>query len=89
MATQAEAEILTRVLSRLVPDAAPIVLKLEFTSDERDRMHVLAEKARARTLTEAENEEMEGYITVGHLLSTMHSKARQSLKKAIAKKTPV
>ncbi len=45
-------------------------------------MNALAAKARKGKLPKQEDEELEAYIQVGHLLAIMQSKARQSLKKA-------
>jgi hypothetical protein len=42
-------------------------------------MNALAAKARAGTLTNEENEELENYLRVGDLIAIMQSKARRSL----------
>ncbi len=62
-------------------DQARSILQLEFTSEDRARMHVLAEKAREGTLTPPEQEETRNYERVGNLLGVLKSKARQFLKK--------
>ncbi len=79
-----EADIFSRVfepmddhMSRV---AAKAILKLDFNSADRERMNDLAAKATQGALTSAEDEELEKYIRVGHLLSIMQSKARQVLK---------
>ena len=61
--------------------AAKAILALDFNAADRERMNVLAEKARQGELTRAEDDELEKYVRVGHLLSIMQSKTRQFLKK--------
>ncbi|HZZ79287.1 MAG TPA: hypothetical protein VFE62_12265 [Gemmataceae bacterium] len=61
--------------------AARAFLKFDFVQSDRDRMHELLEKARAGRLSAAENEELEDYDRVGHLLALLHSKARKTMKK--------
>jgi hypothetical protein len=79
-----EAEIFRRVFEpagvNMSHEAAQAILKLDFNPTDRDRMNVLAEKARQGTLQSEEDTELENYIRVGHLLSIMQSKARQALK---------
>jgi hypothetical protein len=76
--------ILNRVISPdrpdLTPDAARAVLAWEFDPEDKDRMHALGEKARAGTLTPAEDEALENYLRVGHLLALLKSKARKALR---------
>ncbi len=62
-------------------EAARSILRIEFTSEDKDRMHELAAKAREGTLTPAEQEDIKNYERVGNLLALMKSKARQRLKK--------
>jgi hypothetical protein len=68
----------------LSPEAARYILNLCFPQQDTDRMHELAEKARAGTLSIEEHVEMDNYERVGHVLSLMKSKARKSLKKTRA-----
>ena len=79
-----DADIFSRVFEpvevNMSRDAASAILKLDFNSADRMRMDTLAEKARRGSLTSREDEELESYIRVGHLLSIMQSKARQALK---------
>lgn len=70
---------LTRIV--LSAEAARSILQLEFSADDKERMHVLAAKAREGTLTPSEQEEIRSYERVGNLLGLMHSKARLCLKK--------
>jgi hypothetical protein len=62
------------------PEAARAIVQLEFSAEDKDRMHVLAAKAREGTLTPAEQEEIRTYERIGNLLGFMHSKARLYLK---------
>ena len=83
MITNSEAAIFSRVLESekpmLSPEAARSILALDFNKADRDCMNALAAKARAGTLTNDENEELENYLRVGDLLAIMQSKARRSL----------
>jgi hypothetical protein len=42
-------------------------------------MNALSAKARAGTLTDDENEELDNYLRVGDLLAILQSKARRSI----------
>jgi hypothetical protein len=61
--------------------AARSLLKIDFETADRDRMHQLGAKAQDGTLTTAEQAEMDAYEVVGHLLGLMHFKARLALKR--------
>jgi hypothetical protein len=79
-----EAAIFSRVVSpdnaNFSPDAANSILQITFPQSDRDRMNMLAEKAREGSLTEQEATELENYRHVGRLLEVLKSKARLSLK---------
>jgi hypothetical protein len=79
-----EVAILSRIMQPDKPNlsraAARGILALDFTQADKDRMRRLSAKARAGTLTSVEQREINNYERVGHLLSTLHSKARRSLK---------
>src|SRR5258705_9209175 len=62
----------------LSPEAARSILTLKFPQSDIDRMHELAGKARAGTLTLQEHTELDNHERVGNLLSLMKSKARQN-----------
>lgn len=64
----------------LSPQAARYILSIGFGPEERERMHLLAQKAQEGTLTAAEKIEIDGYERVGTLLSIWKSKARKALK---------
>lgn len=86
MATTTQAEIFSRIFEPAKPNlsraAAQSILQLDFHRKDLARMNALAAKARHGKLTRQEDEDLESFIQVGHLLTIMQSKARQSLKKA-------
>jgi hypothetical protein len=65
---------------KLPPQAAREILGLDFSDADKARMHHLAAKARAGTLTSDEQVEIDNYERAGHLLNLLQSKARRSLK---------
>lgn len=82
---KSEAAILSRVVSpengNLSRDAAESILRISFPASDRERMNVLAEKAREDVLAVDEEAELENYRHVGRLLEILKSKARLSLKR--------
>ncbi|MGH7135127.1 MAG: hypothetical protein ACREHD_05260 [Pirellulales bacterium] len=78
-----EAAILNRVIlpdrGDLSVDAATSILKLQLDAYDLDRMHQLAAKRQDGELSEGEQQELERYRHVGHMLDLMRSKARRSL----------
>jgi hypothetical protein len=60
--------------------AARAILALGFAPADQERMQELSAKAQQGMLTPAEQEEINNYERVGHILSLMKSKARRSLK---------
>jgi hypothetical protein len=79
-----DAAILSRVLQprngALSKAAARSWLALDFTDEDRARMHVLAQKAQDGALDAREQADLESYRRVGRLLEMMRSKARRSLQ---------
>jgi hypothetical protein len=67
--------ILSRVLeahvSSFTPEAAWSILQLKFDEIDLDRMNILAERNRYGALTEAEQQELQSYLLVGHLLDLL------------------
>jgi hypothetical protein len=90
--TATESAIWDRLLrsagQALSVEAARSLLRLEFPSEDKDRMHELAAKAREGSLTAAEQEAIRNYERVGNLLALMKSKARQRLKSASSSNGP-
>ena len=80
-----EAAILTRLTGAAEPAmssaAAKGILTLGFSPADKDRMHALAAKACAGTLTAGEQSEVEAYSRVGSLLGILKSQARRALKR--------
>jgi hypothetical protein len=83
MPINTEAAILGRIIQldegALTPAAARYLLSMRLPSGDEDRVNELSEKARAGSLTEADAQELDGYIHVGSLLAVVQSKARQLL----------
>jgi len=67
--------------SRLDPAAARALLQLEFSRADLQRADALAAKARAGSLSTAEERELEDYRAVGTALEFLKSKARLTLKR--------
>jgi hypothetical protein len=84
--TQSEAEILRRIIQpesgNISTDVARLLLGFEFNEADHARMAELNEKASSGILSLPEQEELDGYINVSHLIAFIHSKARISLKNA-------
>ncbi len=66
----------------LTPEAARAFLRLDFTREDRDRLHELSTGAQEGSLTPGEEAELDTYCRVGRLLDLMRSKARRSLSAA-------
>ena len=81
-----EAAILARIIQsderQLTPEAAQYLLSMKLPSGDEDRVNELSAKARAGSLTEVENQELDSYLHIGALLAVMQSKARCLLKHA-------
>lgn len=65
--------------NRISTELARYVLKLGFSDDDNARMHELAVKNQAGTLSAMEREELDNYVKVGDLLAILQSKARKRL----------
>ena len=80
-----EAAIFGRLLDvqseHLTPDLARHILALNFTTQDRARIHELIVKNQQGQLTPDEQAELDNYNHVGDLLSLWHSKARVAMKK--------
>jgi hypothetical protein len=85
MSTTSEANILSRVIApdehTLSPEAARTILEWKFPPLDVERMAELSQKANAGTLTASEQEALDNYERVGHLIALAQSKARLSLNK--------
>jgi uncharacterized protein YnzC (UPF0291/DUF896 family) len=82
----AELSIITRLVAperaAFPPEVARAILTLSFPQEDVDRMNELADKSQEGDLTPQEHAEVESYRRVGHWLSIMKSKSRQSLQAA-------
>jgi hypothetical protein len=90
-AETSEIAILRRIVDPEQPflsaEAARVLLRLDFNTDDRTRMNQLAAKNRAGKLTPTEEQELNSYIRVGQMLGILQSKARRSLRVAGKSKT--
>jgi hypothetical protein len=79
-----EGAIFSRVLepnqATLSAAAARAILALGFPPADQRRMRQLSAKAQEGTLSPAEQDEIDNYERVGHILALWKSKARRSLK---------
>jgi hypothetical protein len=64
----------------LSPELARYLLTLGFEEDDQVRMRELAERNQEGELSAGEQRELQNYVTAGHWLALLHSKARRSLK---------
>jgi hypothetical protein len=83
LTTNTESAILARILQadeqELTLDAARYWLSVKIPASDQDRVDELSAKARAGSLTEAETQELDNYLHIDFLLSTMQAKARRLL----------
>ena len=80
-----EAAIWARVIhpnGTLTPTVARAILKLEFSADDQERMHELAQKAQEGALTTNEQFEIDNYERVGNMLAILKSRSRKLLKQS-------
>jgi hypothetical protein len=81
--TDSEAEIWERIIhprGDMSRETAGRILELEFTDEDRARMHTLAERNRRGELSDEEADELDHYCRVGTLLSVLKARARRVLK---------
>ena len=80
-----EAAILTRLVGPDEPvlsaATAKGILTLGFSRADKECMHTLTAKARAGTLTDDEQAQIEAYSRISSLLGILKSKARRALKR--------
>ena|SRR5436190_22548238 len=86
-----EITILARVLAKehgkLPAKMARYILTLEFSDDDKARMHELAVRNQADGLTAGEQDELLAYAKAGDLLGILKSKARRALDIQLKKPT--
>ena len=61
------------------------LMKLRFTESDHARMALLSDKAQEGTLSPAEQDALDDYINLSHLLTLVHSKARLLVKRRRSK----
>jgi len=78
-----EAAILARIIesdpSTITPDVARYLLSMQLPQPDEKRVNELSAKARAGSLTPAEEQELDSYLHIGRLLAVMQSRARRLL----------
>ena len=65
----------------LSPDLARFFLNLQFSEQDKARMHELAVKNQESAITPEEIEELDDYVLAGELLALFQSKARKAVKR--------
>jgi hypothetical protein len=83
-ARETEVSILARIFDdergKLPPALARLIVEVDFSDQDKARMHDLAVRNQDDALTATEKEELLAYATAGTLLSILQSKARRALK---------
>lgn len=77
-----EADVLSRLEVSLTPEGARDLLKIEFSSQDQERMRELLEKGNQGTRTADEEQEATEFERIGHVVSMLKSVARRTLKHA-------
>lgn len=72
----------------LTPEAARYLLRFRFAENDQSRLHELAERSQAGTLTEDEGREFDSYLHIGNVLAVMQSKARLVLSSDVKATQP-
>lgn len=82
--TDTMAEILSRVIDPAVatfsPEGARDILKLDLSGSDKAQINELMAKARADSLTAAEERKLNAYLFIGQMLDLLHSKARLAVR---------
>ena len=77
-----EADILSRLEVPLTPDGARDILKIEFSSQDKERMRELLEKGNQGGRTPDDEQEAADFERIGHVFSMLKSIARRTLNHA-------
>ena len=77
-----EADILSRLEIPLTPDGARDILKIEFSSQDKERMRELLEKGNQGSRTPDDEQEAADFERIGHVFSMLKSIARRTLNHA-------
>ncbi len=78
-------ERIIRPRGRMSKATARHVQRLAFTDEERSRMHELAARNRRGELSDEEEAELDHYLRVGSLLTTLKLRARRVLNSSNGK----
>jgi hypothetical protein len=68
--------------AELTPERARYLLELEFSDEDKERMHQLAVRNQEGALSDLERDELLGFAKAGCLLGILHSRARRALRKS-------
>lgn len=83
---QSGTSILGRIIENgrrgMTPAVARQILKFGFSHADQDRMADLAERNQLGKLSAAEKAKLMEYVDAGHIVATLHSLARQTLKRS-------
>lgn len=81
----AESDVFLRLWDReqLTPTLARHILKLGFDAADRERMHELAERNQAGTISPAELHELDEYVRASLTLTVLQARARRLLRKPV------
>ncbi|HEV8604918.1 MAG TPA: hypothetical protein VGQ99_06110 [Tepidisphaeraceae bacterium] len=74
--------VLTPDVETVSPAAARALLAIKIKKPDIARFNELSGLAKRGALTEAQREELEGFLRVGDFISLLHAKARVALKRA-------
>ena len=77
-----EADVLSRLETSLTPDGARDLLKMQFSSQDQNRMRELLDKGNQGIRTPDEDRQASEYERVGHVISMLKSVARRTLKRS-------
>jgi hypothetical protein len=82
--TESETQILQRLVgleaNSLSPEVAEQLLKVGFSETDQLRIDELSARAQGNSLNSVEQEQLDGYINVGHFIAFVRSKARKAIK---------
>ena len=77
-----EADVLSRLETSLTPDGARDLLKMQFSSQDQDRMRELLDKGSQGIRTPDEDRQASEYERLGHVISMLKSVARRTLNRS-------
>jgi hypothetical protein len=76
------AELLETEAREMTPAVARYFLGIEFPTNHQEIMHQLGEKAQEGTLSPVEEQQLDRYLNVVHVLGILKARARRALRDA-------